>query len=151
MSRERGAKLESAWKRAQRAAHTLISERRPQWHPHSLEFRSAHDVLAITLMYHELPSAEGEVQSALTLLALLSHDVEWALWCRWQLVSPRPEVTPEDAYMARRAWRRLSNSTPFGGSVEGEREYSSRRGVGVAVGVFEAAALLKVPGQRPRS
>ncbi|MGW2562289.1 hypothetical protein ACWCXB_24130 [Streptomyces sp. NPDC001514] len=152
---ERAADVPMAWLCAQEAASRLLAPSgayRPQA---SFEYRAAHDVLALTLLFRGRDSVPSESPAGRReLRTLVADDVAWAVWCQARLGPGSPDLSCADRDLAGRAWGRLTASRLLGGSLDDAlgacANTATCRGAGVSVGLAVARQLLDArSGQQP--
>jgi hypothetical protein len=125
---------------AEASACALITARRPDWRQASFEFCSTQHVLALTMMLADADRVTGIIRTAdMRIAHLLADDVEWAIWCQWQLDHPARGLTVADTSGGRAAWRWLTCSRLLAGSLHelcpACAATPSSAGVGIALGV----------------
>lgn len=152
-----------AWLCAQDSASRLLAHSQAPWPQTSFEYRAAHDVLALTLLFTCPPEAlPGFSPADLgTLPTLVTDDVEWALWCHATLGADARGLPPADRKLAGNAFHWLTSSCLLGGSLEETlgicTATATCRGAGVSVGVTLARRALgswahkRSPGPGPNS
>jgi hypothetical protein len=137
-----------AWLCAQDSASQLLAHSQAPWPQASFEYRAAHEVLALTLLF-SCPSEAlpGFSPAGLgTLRALVTDDVEWALWCHATLDVGACGMSSADRKVADSAFRWLTSSRLLGGSLDEAlgvcTATATCRGSGVSVGVMLARRAL---------
>ncbi|MFI1398153.1 hypothetical protein [Streptomyces sp. NPDC020681] len=132
------------WTCAQALSYGLISRFRPTWSTASMEFRAAYEVLALTLLFTDRMDPARAMRQV---RRVLEHEIEWAVWCQAQLISPEVVLTIADRDKAGRAWRWLAESRLLGGELlagcSPGQEDVLMRGVGVSLGVTSAREFLR--------
>ncbi|MEU9337094.1 hypothetical protein AB0D49_28665 [Streptomyces sp. NPDC048290] len=146
--RSDAAEVPLAWLCAQDSASRLLAHGQPLWSQASFEYRAAHDVLALTLLFTCPPGASpGFTPADLGAMhARVADDVEWALWCHAHLDAGTWSLAPADWTLARVAFRWLESSRLLGGSPDATlgicAATATRHGAGVSVGVTLARRML---------
>lgn len=137
------AEVPLAWLCAEDSASRLLVCSQAPWSQASFEYRAAHDVLALTLVFTCPPGPPADLG---TPHALLADDTEWALWCHARLDTGLCSLQPADKRLAVRAFRGLTSSRLVGGSLDQTLEACAvtvvGRGAGVSVGVASARRVL---------
>lgn len=145
------AEVPVAWLCAQDGASQLLAQSGVSWPPASFEYRAAHDVLALTLLFARRSGAGLELSPGKIglLRALVADDVEWAVWCQARLNLCPPGLPRADRHLAVRAFRWLAASRLLGGSLSDVvgacTATANCRGAGVSVGVALARQQLARP------
>ncbi|MEV0186105.1 hypothetical protein AB0I54_43755 [Streptomyces sp. NPDC050625] len=144
----------AAWLRAQDGASWLITHSGACWPQASFEYRSVHDVLALTLLFagRDTPLLNVNQTQPGALRTLVADDVEWAVWCQGCLDPGVPDLLRADKELATRAFRYLAASRLLGGSLDEALDIraviAASRAAGVSVGVALAQRVLDPPPRR---
>ncbi len=144
--------MPAGWLRGQDTAYALITRAGLAWPRASFEFRSTHDVLALTVMLAGIAGSRSvpTADELRFVRHLLADDVEWAVWCQGGLDRPAPGLSIADIGMAGAAWRWLTRSRLLGGAFQDPctpcATVASLHGVGVSLGVAEARRVIDTCG-----